>query len=217
MREADFQRRMALEHAAEHETRGGDGGVERIADQVAEIVGRQPIRPRHVDGVEQNERIELGGRGPDRLELGIVEVLARHVRADLRAAQARARAWHDEARPRRVSAPAWAASRWRESGRDEPWPAWRAARSECGRTPPPAPEVAHRRRSAGKPRAPEHRPWMPPCPAGGAPNPSRRAGNAGRRCRRRRGWRSWSSTSESFGATLGASLCNSRMVSSVRM
>jgi len=36
----------------------------------------------------ENERIELGCRGPNRLELGIVEVLARHVRADLRPAQA---------------------------------------------------------------------------------------------------------------------------------
>ena len=38
--------------------------------------------------MNQDEGAELGGRRPDRLELGIVEVLARHVGADLRAAQA---------------------------------------------------------------------------------------------------------------------------------
>jgi hypothetical protein len=38
--------------------------------------------------VHKNERTELRGRGPDRLELGIVEVLAGDVGADLRAAQA---------------------------------------------------------------------------------------------------------------------------------
>src|SRR5947209_18828006 len=54
MGEADLQRGMALEHAAEHETCGGDGGVERVADQISEIIGRQPIRARHADGVQES-------------------------------------------------------------------------------------------------------------------------------------------------------------------
>ena len=37
--------------------------------------------------MEQDEGVELRGRGPDRLERGIVEVLACHVRTDLCAAQ----------------------------------------------------------------------------------------------------------------------------------
>src|SRR5262249_21287971 len=36
MGEADLQRGMALEHAAENETCCSDGGVERVADQIAE-------------------------------------------------------------------------------------------------------------------------------------------------------------------------------------
>src|SRR6516165_10753246 len=40
MGEADLQRGMALEHAAEHETCGRDGGVEWVTDQIAEIIGR---------------------------------------------------------------------------------------------------------------------------------------------------------------------------------
>src|SRR5262245_66373826 len=88
MREEILKRGMALEHAYEVEAGGSNGGVYRIADEIAEIVGRQPVRPRHVDGVKQDERAELRRRRPDRLELGIVEVPAGDVRTDLRAAQA---------------------------------------------------------------------------------------------------------------------------------
>src|SRR2546430_12078349 len=37
MCEADLQRRIALEHAAENQACGGDGGIERIADQIGEV------------------------------------------------------------------------------------------------------------------------------------------------------------------------------------
>src|SRR5262249_17653063 len=189
MGEADLQRGMALEHAAEHETCGRDGGVERVADQIAEIIGRQAIRARPIDGVEEGERLELGGRGANRAGLGTGGVSSppRSSRSAPRAGPARAP--HDEARPRLVSAPAWAASRWRESGRGEPWPAWQAARSECGQTPPPAPAVAHRRTAAGKPRAPERRPLMPPCLAGGGSKARPPAGKGARRLPRLPGWR----------------------------
>src|SRR6266540_5451363 len=43
MGEADLQRRIALEHAAENQACGGDGGIERIADQIGEVVRRKPI------------------------------------------------------------------------------------------------------------------------------------------------------------------------------
>jgi hypothetical protein len=86
MGEANLQRRMALEHAAEHQARGGDGGVERIADQIGEIIRRQAVGAGHVDRMEQNERIELRRRRPNRLEFRIIEVLARDIRADLRSA-----------------------------------------------------------------------------------------------------------------------------------
>src|SRR3954447_5228246 len=38
MGEADLECRVALEHAAEHQARGGDGGIERIADQIVEVI-----------------------------------------------------------------------------------------------------------------------------------------------------------------------------------
>ena len=87
MGEANLELRIALEHATEHEACCGDRGVERIADQVREIVGREPIGARHVDGMQQDESIEFRSRGPNRLELRIVEVFARDVRSDLRPAQ----------------------------------------------------------------------------------------------------------------------------------
>src|SRR6185312_9003248 len=43
MGEADFQPRVPVHDAAEHETSGGDGGVERIADQIDQIIGLQPL------------------------------------------------------------------------------------------------------------------------------------------------------------------------------
>ena len=43
--EADLERRMALQHAAEHQARGGDGGIERIADQIVEVIGDSRSTP----------------------------------------------------------------------------------------------------------------------------------------------------------------------------
>ena len=82
---------MALEHAAEHQAGRRDGSVERIADQVVEVVRAQPVHAGDVDRMNQDEGAELGGRGPDRLELRIVEILAGDIRADLHAAQAERR------------------------------------------------------------------------------------------------------------------------------
>ena len=55
---------MALQHAAEDQTRRRDRGVERIADQVAEIIGAQPVGAGDVAGMDHHEGVELGGRRP---------------------------------------------------------------------------------------------------------------------------------------------------------
>src|SRR5580704_9768809 len=43
MRHDEVELGMPLQHAAEDQAGAGDGGVERIADQVAEIIGAQPV------------------------------------------------------------------------------------------------------------------------------------------------------------------------------
>ena len=67
---------MPLQHAAEDQARRRDGGVERIADQVAEIIGAQPIGAGDIAGMDHHEGVELGRGRPERLEARIVEILA---------------------------------------------------------------------------------------------------------------------------------------------
>ena len=63
MRQHDLQFRMAVDHAAEIEAGRGNGGVERIADQIAEVIGLQPVGAGDVDRMDEHEGAELlGGR-----------------------------------------------------------------------------------------------------------------------------------------------------------
>ncbi len=75
----------ALDDAAEHQRRCRDGGVERIADQVVEIVVLQTVGTRHVVRVHHAECRVLVCHLPHRLERRIVQVLAHDVGADLHA------------------------------------------------------------------------------------------------------------------------------------
>ncbi len=79
---------IALDHAPEYERRARHRGLERQADEVAHVVGAEPI-PRHDLAVRMHEDKGAQGIGhrPYRLERGIVEVPAVDVAADLRAAQ----------------------------------------------------------------------------------------------------------------------------------
>ena len=79
---------MPLQHAAEDQAGAGDGGVERIADQVAEIIGAQPVGAGDIAGMDHHEGVELFGRRPQRLKTRIVEILAADVGADHGAVQA---------------------------------------------------------------------------------------------------------------------------------
>src|SRR5438094_1772431 len=88
MRQAHFQRGMALEHAAEHEARARDRGLERQADQVFQVIRAEPLRRRAGMRVNEDEGAKLGRRGPERFERGIVEIPAAHVRSDHGATQA---------------------------------------------------------------------------------------------------------------------------------
>ena len=77
----------ALDHAAEHETGRRNGGVERIADQVVEVIVLHPIDAGDVIRMHHAERVVLVRHLPHRLELRLVEVLAVDVGADLHALQ----------------------------------------------------------------------------------------------------------------------------------
>jgi hypothetical protein len=55
---------MARQHAAEDQTSSGNRGVERIADQVGQILGAQPIGAGDIAGMDQHQRVKLGGRRP---------------------------------------------------------------------------------------------------------------------------------------------------------
>src|SRR6202035_5274318 len=65
MHQADLQRGMALEHAAEYQAGRRDGGVERIADEIVEIVGAQALGGTDIDRMDEQERVELAGGGPE--------------------------------------------------------------------------------------------------------------------------------------------------------
>ena len=67
---------MTIEHAAENKRGRGDGRVDRIADQVDEIIGTQALRARDSDRMDEHESVELLGRLPQRSERRIVKVLA---------------------------------------------------------------------------------------------------------------------------------------------
>ncbi len=79
---------IALDHAAEHQAGRRDGGVERIADQVVEVIVLHPLDAGDVVRMHHAEGVVLVRHLPHRLELRLVEVLAVDVGADLHALQA---------------------------------------------------------------------------------------------------------------------------------
>src|SRR5215469_5082639 len=79
---------IARQDAAEDQARGRDGGVERIADQVVEIISAQPVGAGDIAGMDQYQGVELGGRRPERFEPRVVEIAAADIGPDHRAVQA---------------------------------------------------------------------------------------------------------------------------------
>src|SRR2546422_1876094 len=58
VRQADLEVREAVEHAAEDEVRGGDGGVERVAEEVVQVETAQTV------GADDGERVQQDGQPP---------------------------------------------------------------------------------------------------------------------------------------------------------
>ena len=89
MRGQDLQAGEAVERAFENQMLQRNRGIERIADRV-----RQPAVALEALGefrralrMDEQDGAELFGLGPDRMEFGVGEILARHAGADGGAAQ----------------------------------------------------------------------------------------------------------------------------------
>src|SRR3984957_17837520 len=88
VRHDEIQLRVSLQHAAKDQEGAGDAGGERIAEQIAEIIGAQPVGAGDIAGMDHHEGVELFGRRPQRLKARIVEILAADVGANHGAVQA---------------------------------------------------------------------------------------------------------------------------------
>ena len=91
MRRADPEAGELVERALEDQVRERDGGLERIADHVVEVaVALEPVLEvgRGASGlrVDEDHHAELLGLGPERVELGVAELLAVDAAADASAA-----------------------------------------------------------------------------------------------------------------------------------
>jgi hypothetical protein len=62
----DLQVRKLIEDAGENHHRQSDGGLHRLADDVAEIVGGQPEAERRAQWMDENRNIEIRNLCPER-------------------------------------------------------------------------------------------------------------------------------------------------------
>ena len=84
----DLEAGMAFDDAVEDQMRGGEGGFERVADDVDEVVVLHPLRmggSLRVDDDDESECLDLG---PERVEALAGDLLALDVGADLDTAHA---------------------------------------------------------------------------------------------------------------------------------
>ena len=77
-----------VEHTSEHEMGGGDGGVERIAEEIVQIVGSEPLRPDDPEGMQKHGQAQRGRSLEDGEEFRIGQLAAPHVGAHVYAADA---------------------------------------------------------------------------------------------------------------------------------
>ena len=89
MRQIDLQVGMAVEHPAEDQVAGGDRGVDRVAEQIAEVEALHALAADGLDRMQEHWQPELLDPGEDRFEQGVVEVAIVDVGAHVDAAHAR--------------------------------------------------------------------------------------------------------------------------------
>ena len=202
---------------AKSEAGGGDRGVERIADEVAEIIVLQPVGRRRRGRVDEDEGAELRRGRPDRLQLRIVEIAAPDVRADHHAAQpelAHAAAKLRDGRVRRL-----------QRHRAEAEKAIRVLLHQ--RRDVLVLDLRHGERegrlllvgdaSAAGPTGPGGRTSRAPYPGTAAPGPIRRAEISDRRSRPCRAWRNRRRRRAASAGSSAPRGCSTAIVSSVRM
>ncbi len=89
VREDDPQIRVTFEHTAEDEPRPSQRRLDRVADQIVQVVAAHPFYADDVVWVDQNHQPQLFGPLPERVQRGIVQLDAIEIRRDLDAAQAK--------------------------------------------------------------------------------------------------------------------------------
>ena len=85
--EADLQLREPVEHAAEDQRGGGDGRLQRVADEVHQVVAGERLADAVVEGVQQDEGAKRLRCLENREERRVVPVHAVDVRGDDHALQ----------------------------------------------------------------------------------------------------------------------------------
>src|SRR6202166_5436191 len=80
---------MAVKHAAENKVAGGDGGVERKAEQVGERERRRTLSANHLQRMQENGKIQRLDAGKNRFKQRVVEIAMVDVRAHVNAPYSR--------------------------------------------------------------------------------------------------------------------------------
>ncbi len=70
----DLQAGMPIEHTAENQMGQRDRGFERLADDVAQVIGIQALAERRSEGMDEDDGAQLLGRRPERRKLGRAEL-----------------------------------------------------------------------------------------------------------------------------------------------
>ncbi len=84
----DLQARMAIEHAAKDEMRQRNRRLERLSDDVAEVVRAQPLAQRRAERMNEDDSAKLSSRRPERRELRGAQLALVDSRGNLHAFQA---------------------------------------------------------------------------------------------------------------------------------
>src|SRR5215467_4963876 len=89
MRQAHREFGETIEHASEDQVRGSDGGVERIAEEVGEIVWSEPFAAHYPQWMEQHGQPQRSRTLEYGKEFGIRQLTPAHVGAHVDAVDAR--------------------------------------------------------------------------------------------------------------------------------
>src|SRR5207249_11146872 len=84
---SDVERGKSVERAAQDQAAGGQGRLERIADEVVQVVTAEALYGFDEERMQDDRRREIRGRLPEWIERAVAERPAHRVGVDHRAAQ----------------------------------------------------------------------------------------------------------------------------------